>query len=195
MNGTFSLQLKGVEGVDNFTQSTSPSKSRKPPRIVIIMAAVCLTIALLPLINKAVADMQKKAAEEKFQEVCEYVEQNEDIYRKFSEYQLSILKIGPENQTWHYVDVKGDFQSERDIVLHDVMNANAYYIRDDHNRVTDRKAMSYMIYAGKNYRVLINYTEADISDRDIEQEYRMYRMFGDNMFVYLYELDPALRHI
>ena len=81
---------------------------------ILAIAGLVLVIALLYFGYK---NHQKKFYEEAyshFNEVYEYVLENKEVYKEFSEYQISLLN---DNNTHFDIEREGDMQEMRDIVF------------------------------------------------------------------------------
>jgi len=93
-----------------------PKKIFRPAvRIIIIFilsaAAILLTCYILYKINEK---KEYNAVLDYFRTVCEYVEQNQEVFTEFSEYQISLLEDTTDS---FYIKPTGEYQERRDIYL------------------------------------------------------------------------------
>ena len=84
---------------------------------IIAILAIAGSILVIGLLYFGYRNHQKKFYEEaysRFNEVYEYVLENKEVYKEFSEYQISLLN---DDNTSFIVEREGDMQEMRDIVF------------------------------------------------------------------------------
>ena len=84
---------------------------------IIALSAIAGSILVAGLLYFGYKNHQKRFYEEAyshFNEVYEYVLENKEVYKEFSEYQISLLN---DDDTYFIVEREGDMQEMRDIVF------------------------------------------------------------------------------
>ena len=84
---------------------------------IIALSAIAGSVSVIVLLYFGYRNHQKKFYEEAyshFNEVYEYVLENKEVYKEFSEYQISLLN---DNNTHFDIEREGDMQEMRDIVF------------------------------------------------------------------------------
>ena len=84
---------------------------------IIALSAIAALILVIGLLYFGYRNHQKKFYEEAyshFNEVYEYILENKDVYKEFSEYQISLLN---DDNTSFNIEREGDMQEMRDIVF------------------------------------------------------------------------------
>ncbi|MCH5194294.1 MAG: hypothetical protein J1F11_10055 [Oscillospiraceae bacterium] len=84
---------------------------------IIAISAIAGSVLVIGLLYFGYRNHQKKFYEEAyshFNEVYEYILENKEVYKEFSEYQISLLN---DDNTHFDIERKGDMQEMRDIVF------------------------------------------------------------------------------
>lgn len=92
--------------------------------IVIVIIAVPISILLFEYISYVnYLEREEATCKEMFKDYCEYVEENQEVYEKFSEYQISLYD---NRNTDMEIDREGEHQEWRDIVFNNISRAKVY---------------------------------------------------------------------
>lgn len=141
--------------------------------IIIVIIAVPISILLFEYISYVnYLEREEATCKEMFKDYCEYVEENQEVYEKFSEYQISLYDNGNDDTE---IEREGEHQEWRDIVLSHISRAR---VHTDDNGV----CVVYEKYGAK-YNILICY-QNDIYLEGLEDDTLVY--VTDNISVGLY---------
>lgn len=107
-------------------------KSKKLVKILFFIIAIIIIIIIIPILILMfkyyipyLIDCYSEDAQYKkiFKEVCEYVEENQEVYESFSKYQISLYNNG---NTDMEIEREGEHQEWRDIVFDPISHARVH---------------------------------------------------------------------
>lgn len=142
-------------------------------RIILIAFSIYLAyIAIIVIKEFNRAADRKKGAINYFEEVCEYVKENESVFREFAEYHFSLLNGDDEVIVF---EPNGDMQEERDIIF------RYFHTGGIHSDDGELNA-SFDCYYDSSYVIMLIMSN-DIGKRAEENEMR--KNIGDDMCIIL----------
>ena len=126
-------------------------KFKKAVKILLVIIAVIIIIISIPIlivlfgysIPEWIDDAQYKKI---FKEICEYVEENQEVYENFSKYQISLYDNG---NTDMEIEREGEHQEWRDIVFDHISRARVH--------TNDKGVCVFYEHLGAKYDIVICY--------------------------------------
>ena len=147
----------------------------KALRITLIITLALALLVALGLLKEHFDDIEYyNEALKDFNEICEYVKENEEHYITISEYEMS--KLNDEMQ-YLLLERQGEYQESRDIVFYWFYVATAYI-----STITGEEIVQYGAQANPCYSISVIYSD-DISAGITEDDTT--RIISDDIFVSL----------
>ena len=106
-------------------------KSKKAVKIIIIaVITAAVIVPILILLFEYISylnylEEEEAINKELFKEICEYVEENQEVYEDFSKYQISLYENKNTNADME-IEREGEYQEWRDIVFNNISRASVY---------------------------------------------------------------------
>lgn len=135
----------------------------KALKITLVIVAVLALLVTLGLLKEHFDDIEDyNNALKDFNEICEYVKENEEHYITISEHEMS--KLTEETQ-YILLERQGEYQDDRDIVCSIFSHAHA-----DINTITGKKEVRYLVNPNPDYNVEVIFSEGYSTDKTEAEE-------------------------
>lgn len=142
--------------------------------IIILLLFVILSVVLM-LVERSEKEEIHNHVVGRFNEICQYVAENEEHYITISEYEIA--KLSEENQSF-LIERYGEFQDSRNIIF-----LKSYDARVSYNSNTNKEEVRYYLKPAPSYHIQVVYSDnCAIAFEDDETQ----RIISDDIFVVLF---------